>query len=1093
MTLKIDAITQNRQTRASDPKNTVWVRANAGSGKTHVLSQRVIRLLLKGTPPSKILCLTYTKTAAAEMINRVFERLSQWVVLSDAELAAILYEIEGHHPSQDQLKSARTLFARALETPGGLQIQTIHAFCTTILKRFPLEANIIGHFEVLDDVTTKLLKETAREQLIINACHGGDEELFTAFETALEIAGEHAFTTLCENVLSNVHKSSIEEFLQLNSPLLASKFLETEAEEEINYWPLEHLPIPLMHDLIERASPYPKGDISKFGKNLQKILDEHDPEPRFKLLCETFLTKGQPRKPKNYKNLHPNIAEILSNTADEILALQDKINRQQMLKLSHAAYVLLKHLLALYKDLKRARGFLDYDDLIDATIKLLRKNHASAWVHYKLDQGIDHVLIDEAQDTSVRQWEILELLTSDFFSGETSSPSARTLFVVGDDKQSIYSFQGAQPEVFVDVGKEKARALKAIDKPFEDINFTLSFRSTPEVLAAVDHVFDTVHESIRHKQHGRVEVWETIVSPKVEGDEDWTRPVDHVKSAPLVLAHDIGQVIQNLLSGQKNPATGEKIRPGDILILVRKRKNVMPALAKELKDRGIAVAGADKLILTAHIAILDLMACARFVLQPHDDLSLASVLKSPVFGMSEERLTQLCARREGKVSLMTRLFEEAESDQELRVITQNIQRWRDEVDTISVYEFFAHILSRDGARARFIGQLGSEASDVIDEFLFYAQNAEKSGIFGLSAFIETLTRTAPEIKREASSARNEVRIMTVHGAKGLESPYVFLVDDGGSPIPKQKDPLLEIEVPHGNQQVRGFLWVPKKDYHNSAIADQLGMLEKRQREEYDRLLYVGMTRAEDVLIVCGYSGGKKTSYPTWSETVRSKLAGKSGVESGEHPITKKPLLSFTLGETVFQTKGHDREKDETNDLPDWLFEKLPKVTQPRALTPSVTVSMGDERQRHRGTIIHKLLEMLPNIEASERENAARAYIARKLPNDDHEELFEKLSILINDARFKDMFCPQGRSEVAISGEIEVNGKRTRVNGVIDRLIVRDDSVLILDYKTGDLPSEIPHHHIKQLDFYKSLLKPLYPHHQIKAALIYTQDPHFIPL
>jgi ATP-dependent helicase/nuclease subunit A len=1129
----VDDVTKHRQSLASDPKNTVWVSANAGSGKTHVLSQRVIRLLLEGTPPSKILCLTYTKTAASEMINRVFERLSAWIALDDRELTSTLFEIEKRQPDAAQLRNARTLFARALETPGGLQIQTIHAFCTTILKRFPLEANIIGHFELLDDTTNELLKSQAKQQLSIKVSHGGDEALSRAFEKALDAAGEKGLDILLNAGLSGPSRSTIFEFVQLQregsiSSDVIDKVLglgEGDTTDTIlnDFWPLTHMPIALMQQLIESARPHTSVKIPQFANDLCAILSEEDPQKRFDLLKKRFLDKnGESRSPRDYKKLHPDFEAIFQNSAQEVLAVQDAIKRCAMAQLSQAAYVLLNELMTIHVSLKRMGGFLDYDDLIDATNRLLQKDEASAWVHYKLDQGIDHVLVDEAQDTSTRQWSILETLTSDFFNGDTASNKKRTLFVVGDEKQSIYSFQGAQPDVFIQTGRDKARQLKNNSRSFEQVTFSLSFRSTPEVLQAVDYVFKDLfvsdHVSIRNHQHGHVEVWESIKAEKGDDEDNWTKPVDKIKAAPLVLARDVAMTIEQLLNSHKNPATGKIVRPGDILVLVRKRDQFMNALSKELKQRNIPVAGADRLVLTSHIAILDLMACARVVLQPHDDLSLAALLKSPIFGLSEEALIDLASARDGKISLMQRLKERAETNPHFLEIINQCQQWRDEVDTIAVYEFFARILSRDGKRAKFIAQLGEEACDVIDEFLSFALVAERSGLLGLEAFIESLTRAAPEIKRESSAQRNEVRIMTVHGAKGLESPYVFLIDPGNSPVTSQhKAPLMEIETVSGNKPITGFVWAPKKEYHNSSVFEHVEQVKQKQLEEYNRLLYVGMTRAEDVLIVCGYKSSKPISYHTWIDKVRQGLEGKEGTSEREHPITKKPVLYFELGKTQFDDESINQNAEIlTHTLPNWLTQKLPPViTPPYPLIPSDTgkglmVEDAEESSPvfevkknlpnhalERGSVIHKLLEVLPSFSEADRLSAATRYLDRTLPNQNHEELLNNVWGIINNKSLNALFSSQSRAEVSVSGQLVISGVSRSINGIIDRLVVTDSHVLIVDYKTSTTPplnkSDIPNQHIKQLALYRALLKPLYGDKPIEAALIYTQGPSFFPV
>jgi ATP-dependent helicase/nuclease subunit A len=1139
-TVIVDAQTRERQTIASNPINTVWVSANAGSGKTHVLSERVIRLLLEGVEPSKILCLTYTKTAAAEMINRVFERLSSWVALDDAALKKALLVIEEREPDTTRLRAARTLFARALETPGGLQIQTIHAFCTTILKRFPLEANIIGHFELLDDDTDILFRKEAKRRIAVEAYHGGDEALSQAFEYALDTADEHPLDGLMDAALAGPERSALQTFLKLRdegaiAPDILNQFAGLAADESAEEiykraWPLSTMPISSMQAVVTDAISLEKGVVKEFADGLFEALNEQDAAARFETLCAVFLTKaGTARSPRNYKKAFADF-EL---SAQEVLEIKDKLARRAMVDLSNSAYVLLSRLTAIHTAMKRDGGFLDYEDLIEATQRLLQRDQASAWVQYKLDKGINHVLVDEAQDTSPRQWSIINTLTSDFFVGETAASSDRTLFVVGDEKQSIYSFQGARPEVFAETGRQTARLLKQIERPFELVTFSLSFRSTPEVLQAVDHVFgDTfsaaglgddgarpVHESIRKDEHGRVEVWEPISAEKTEDEEDWTKAVDHAKAPTVQLANDVAATIQALVTSEKNPATGLPVRPGDVLVLVRKRDKFMHALSKALKERLVPVAGADRLVLTSHIAILDLLAAARITLQPDDDLSLAALLRSPIFGMTDEALTTLASERHGAISLLDRLKDRATEDAGLKSILTDLQRWRDEVDFIPVYEFFARILGRDGARAKLIARLGEEASDIIDEFLSYALLAERSGLLGLQAFVEKLTRAAPEIKREAGAERNEVRIMTVHGAKGLEAPYVFLVDPGNSAASsRHRPPLLPFPITMGNQAITGFVWVPKSEFANSSVETQNAEMKAQQLAEYKRLLYVGMTRAEDVLIVCGYKGLRPPSEPTWIDMVKNGLQGEEETETRPHPVTGRPVLYFSLG----TTKLSEGVKEETPQralqaMPDWLKAKLPPLRlPPRPLTPSglgVTIEQQAESSKlspvldaapnqtnaalERGSAVHRLLEVLPTLATTERQAAALRYLERKIPNESHAQLIEKIFAILNDPQFADVFSSGSRAEVSIGGQLQVGGEKRSVSGKIDRVAVTDNCVLIVDYKTNrpapDRQSQVPDSHIAQLALYRAILSPLYPNKTVKAALIYTEGPHFVSL
>lgn len=1147
----LDIKTRQGQATASDPHNTVWVSANAGSGKTHVLSQRVIRLLLDDVAPSKILCLTYTKTAAAQMENRVFERLAAWTALDDAKLSDAIFEIESKRPNEQRLKAARNLFARALETPGGLQIQTIHAFCTSVLKRFPLEANIAGHFELLDDATDAFIREEAKRQITIQAYRGGDEELSSAFETVLDAGGEEGLKNLFQAALGGPNRSALANFLaDLKSGTIDASALDemvglaphdTADKIMADSWPVLAMPVDMMQQIAQNAPSFDGKSIPKFGLALEEILNEQNARKRYELLIRLFAkdSDDEPKSPRYLVKIANDFETTYLAAAYEVIETKDKLARRTMLDITRAAHVLIRKLIERHIKMKRDSGKLDYEDLIEATRNLLSRDAAAAWVQYKLDQGIDHVLVDEAQDTSPRQWDLVNALTGDFYSGETAAKRGRTLFVVGDEKQSIYSFQGARPEVFADNGREKARRVLDAKMNFESVKFPLSFRSTPEVLKAVDLVFGSAHEglvsggdyidhtTIRADQHGRVEAWD-YVRPDLKDDtqkdidEDWTKAVDHLAAPAVILAKNIADEIKRLVGKEQNPATGKLVRAGDVLVLVRKRDQFMHALSRELKDRNVPVAGADRLTLTSHIAILDLMAVARITLQPDDDLSLAALLRSPVFGLRDYELTTLAASRENKISLLNRLTDAAKTDERLSLIVAALKRWRDEADFVPVYEFFAKVLGRDGVRAKLIGRLGEEASDIIDEFLSYALASEQSGIHGLQSFIEILSEAAPEIKREASAGRDEVRIMTVHGAKGLEAPYVFLVDPGSNPgASHHAAPLVAVKLKQGNHEVDGFVWVPKAEYSNSAIQPVRDVMTEQQLAEYKRLLYVGMTRAEDVLIVCGFGGKQISRIATWLDMVKSGLEAAPGTVSSLNEITGRPSLKFSLGITRFDpTKDESEAKAEHEKLPDYLRVPLkPLKLTTRPLTPSgnglsieaqaesakrsPVLEAGDDDPSgalKRGAAVHRLLEVLPNIEAGNREASAKRYIERALPVADQavrSRLCASVMTILNDPRFAGLFGDGSRGEVSIGGTIALGGLPRSVSGKIDRLAVTTTEVLIMDYKTNRPPpenlSQVPHSHIAQLALYCALLSPLYPHHTVTAALLYTEGPHFIAL
>ena len=664
------------QSRASDPAASAWVSANAGSGKTHVLTERVIRLLLEGSRPSAILCLTYTKAAAAEMANRVFARLAEWTRFQDAELADRIETIEGRRPGPGRLIVARQLFARALETPGGLKIQTIHAFCESVLHQFPLEANVAGHFEVLDDAAAAALLAEARRTLLAAAAREEDAALAESFRYVLEAGGEFGLENLLSALIGN--RDAIRRFIGfagtrggVDPVLRCALDLEPgdcEATITAAAWPLPSLSGTALDEFCAAAEGQNAVTPKKFVAGLQ-ALARADPSGRWMLLKNLFLSgKGEPRglrqvTTKDVLAAMPDAAGRIEAALAHVCACVDHLARLHVLEATRAALTLAARLDHDYERLKRDRGRLDFDDLVSRTADLLERDGAGAWVHYKLDQGIDHILIDEAQDTSAAQWSVIRALTDDFFAGKGAREGLRTLFAVGDEKQSIYSFQGARPERFEEERRSVERRVQGANQRFEPVRLRVSFRSVADVLGAVDHVFAEadnrrglgsegaiVHETTRLRQPGSVDVWEMVRKERTEDERDWTAPFDAVTemSPPARLARRVAATLKDWIGARTivEKDIARAVRPGDILVLVRKRDAFVHALNRELKQRAdIPVAGADRLMLADHIAVQDLMALGRVMLLPEDDLSLAAVLKSPLFGVSEEDLYVLAAER----------------------------------------------------------------------------------------------------------------------------------------------------------------------------------------------------------------------------------------------------------------------------------------------------------------------------------------------------------------------------------------------------------------------------------------------------------------
>lgn len=1153
----VPAETLRLQALASDPRNSAWVSANAGSGKTHVLSQRVIRLLLGGADPSRILCLTYTRAAAANMSNRVFETLSGWTMLPDDQLAARIAGLEGRQPDARKLARARRLFTQALETPGGLKVQTIHAFCESVLHQFPLEANIAAHFDMLDARMEEVLFAEARRDMISGAAGGDRPQLSEAFAAVLERGGEFGLDALLSEIVAK--RDRLRRFIDqaiVGDTAVARPFEplfeefdfgpgETAQSIAASVWPLPGFDPQTFSAFVRIAEATDARIVlNNILPYAQRGFAQHDPEARLADLVRGLLkSDGDPYDPaKAFKRaMHdrmPDLADRYLAAAAALIAANDRLALFRMIEGTQAALIVADRLIGRYEQLKAGRGFLDFNDLITRTVRLLARPDAGPWVQFKLDKGIDHILLDEAQDTSPDQWQVVRSLAGEFFAGLGARDGVeRTIFAVGDEKQSIYSFQGASPEAFAESGRAFSSAVKAADRPFEHVELKLSFRSARDVLYAVDRVFDDIevrrgvasatitHEAIRAGAPGYVELWPSVGAISIDEPEDWREPVDHASAPAVRVAENVAATIQRWLTdGEIIQGTGKRIAPGDIMVLVRKRDRFVHALSRSLKQRGIAVAGADRLRLPSHIAIKDLMALGRFLIQPEDDLSLAAVLKSPLFGLDEETLYRLAAKRLPAQSLHASLRQNAEADG-LAKITDALERWANEAAFKPVFEFYAGLLGRDGGRRKFVARLGHEAGEILDEFLAFCLAEERVGMPGLEGFLTTLETAGPEIKREMDQSRDEIRILTVHASKGLEAPIVFLVDSGSAPFSDQHLPRLTPFQPKGElRHIEGFLWRSAREVTNSYSKGLTAHLGERADDEYRRLLYVGMTRAEDRLILCGYHGKKTPGARTWHSIVSRALIGAAESEALPHPAGGEDVVHrFRVTEAGASTAKATPSEDTrpASVFPAELLEPLPVLESlPRPLSPSgAALLIGEATEAvisrkspvldaegqpafaiARGLAIHKMLQLLPDIEPELRRESAERYlthVAGGWPEAERLGAFQAVEAVMAMPAFAPIFAPGSRAEVAIAGKVEIRGKPRIVSGKIDRLAVTESEVMIVDYKTNRPPpvtlADVPESYVLQLALYAELLQPLYPGRKIAAGLLFTETPRLIDI
>lgn len=1194
----IVARASSAQRAAADPETCVFVEANAGSGKTRVLVDRVARLLLAGARPDRILCVTFTKAAAGEMQARLFRKLGDWSTLADEALRAELDALAGGAAAAADLASARRLFARALETPGGLKIQTLHGFCEGLLRRFPLEAGLPPGFELQDDAEAAALRTRCLDRLYGAAHRAPGGPLAQAIETVLKASGPDAVATLAGFVLNKRHAfaraldeaGSAEALADRASLALGVDPDDTEETALVQGWRETEI-----SDLDAALSGLQAGG-SKTEVNsavaLHAVLEagERDAAEAARAYMDFWLTgKGELKQPKSifgkktgetYRLLVTLFGEEGSERhrmTSEILPL---VAAGKANEATRAGILLASQLVEDYSARLLRRRRLDFSDLVERAASLLTAADSRDWTRYKLDQGLDHVLVDEAQDTAPEQWAVINALTEEFFSGQGARETGadglmRSVFCVGDEKQSIYSFQNADPAEFLRQRQKLEGDAVGADLRFDSPGLDVSFRSSEQILAAVDAAFaaeaaavnadpdaegapseletkflmtdpetDRVrdalpfhrydgHRAARAHAPGCVEIWPAVPMPeKPDADRLDFDPVDAERkdSARNQLAEGVASEIARILTDgdgvweEGEPWRKRAAKPGDILVLVRKRGGLFEEIIRRLKLKRVAVAGADRMTLSDQLVVEDLVSLAKWALLPEDDLSLAEVLKSPFFQkagsdapvIDDDALFDL-SRRPGR-----RLWEKLRKfdDPRFTEARDALERARARVEAEPPYGFFARFLSEASATGesrltRLYARLGEEARDPAEEFLSRALAHEREGAPSLARFISAVVADSAQIKREMEAGRNEVRVMTVHGAKGLEAPIVFLPDTTQTPKDRSGG-LFEHDA-------AGLIWGPDSSNPADLVRSLKCHAELAGDGEYQRLLYVAMTRARDRLILCGHTHGNggKIDAGCWYDRADRTFAGEGWREistaldalAEENGWAKAPGRRF--GPDPEPAVKDAAARKARADLPAWaLGPPAPEPAAPRAAAPSKLLGEdeagfepaplsplaedGPDRFR-RGSIIHKLLQTLPDLPRARRRASAERYAASlsDLAPAQREEIVEETLRVLSDPAFAALFGPGSRAEVSVSGRAPGLPEGMIINGQIDRLVITDHEVLIVDYKTNRPPpdrvEDVATVYLAQMAAYRALLQAIHPAKPVRCALLWTDAPRLMEL
>ena len=1127
MNLTPRAEAEAAQQRGSDPAVSAFVAASAGSGKTKLLTDRLLRLMLAGENPAGILCLTYTKAAAAEMAIRLQARLGRWVTLDDVVLDDELTAL-GVAATHANRETARALFAHVLDLPGGMRIGTIHAFCQSLLRRFPLEARLSPHFRLIEDTDATIALTAAREDMLGGAL---TEQARIALAALAGLTSANDFGTLIADLQSDPERLTRAAALgpagvaAAQARALGATLDAAAVIAQAVHWPNEA-------DVRQAAATIARDGTPAVAERAGRLrawlgLDAASRAENWQHWRDEFLLTDKARGmtvlvDKKLGIRQPELIAIMAAEQARLLAVDDRLRAIEVARISAALFLLAAPVAVAYAGRKDRDGLLDYSDLILRTSRLLR-DPGVAWVLYKLDGGLDHLLLDEVQDTAPVQWEIAGALTEDFFAGIGARDPLRTVFAVGDRKQSIFSFQGADPAGFEDWRARLRRRAEDGAAEWRDLQLNVSFRSTTPALALVDAVFASMpaadgvaepgtmrHLADRAAHAGQVELWPLTPEPAALPAEPWRIPNANLmqQSATQQLAQEIARWIARQTDGSTLLASqGRPLTAGDVLVLVRRRNAFTDALMRALKAENVPVAGLDRMVLTDQPAVADLLTLCDALLLPADDLTLASVLTSPLGQLDDNDLMRLAPGRSGSLwDTLRRCAAENERWQDAHDLIAGLLA---RVDYVSPHALLAEILGPLGGRHRLLARLGPEAAEPIDELLSAALNFATTHPPSLQGFLHWLRQSGAQVKREAEGAGDTVRIMTVHSAKGLQAPLVILPDTTSLPpdsgaLHWTSDPQTGVAVP---------LWSPHKDLRCDVVNQLRAAALARRLAEYNRLLYVALTRAEDRLLVCGVLPRKALPANCWYELVRTGFAALAPTTTA-FSAWDGALLALASPQRAPPVNRRARTAGGappalpawTGAAPHWrptAPASEPRLPSPLAPSRPENAGLGGVPEANspllartgtrfrRGLLVHSLLQHLPSLSPARRAAAAQTFLDRPglaLAAAERDALVAEVLGVLDHPDLAPLFGPDSRAEVPLTGVIADQV----VSGLVDRLAVLADRVLIVDYKTNRNPPRsldtVPPLYLRQLAAYRAVLRAIYPDRPVLAALVWTSGP-----
>lgn len=1059
-----------------------WIEASAGTGKTKTLIDRILLLLLHGASPNEILCITFTNAAASEMKSRLLE-IVEILKNSDTEqIQTFLTNIGINKITENLIEKCKQL--SEIMFSNEVKIMTIHSFCFSIINQFPIESNTFFSSKIIEEKQIKKILEQAITEVTLNEdCNpflkkcikflGNSVEPYTISEILLkQIPFKGEYLRIFSEGIEKL-KEKCANFFKVDVNFLNN--LDLSEEYEIKFKSIEQNK-QLFQDFLNAIKN------NEESKQIYDSINNYfsDGKNKAENIFNIFLTKkNTPRKQilkKNILSENINLAEIINKIQNILLDTIEQQKRITSAKLSLAITLFSATVIDKYEEIKEDQKVFEYDDILIKARKILLSEN-SDWIKFKISLNTSHVLIDEAQDTNEIQWEIIKIITEDFYTGN-SVANDRSIFVVGDVKQSIYSFQGANPKHFLEAKEYFKKKLAESSIKLKEVFQNKSYRSTNTILNFVDKTFQSpalikaltneskeiIHTVNRKDTSSEIEIWPIINSTSSPYPTGWEIPIYAKQSCSpyIILAKKIALMIKEKIQSKLFlPSKKRNITPEDFLILFQRRNSFIMQVIKALKKEGIPVSGIDKLDLLEHISIQDILSLARFVLFPYDNLNLACLLKSPFCNISEKNLLSLCK----DISFDNTILDNIKNFNEK--LYQKLMHWIEISKKYTIYDFFYTILEKEKFKKRLAERSGIETINILEEFLQnvfeFEKNEDCPTLFNFLYWIQENNLKV----NSNNSIGNGVKLSTVHGAKGLQAPCVILADAN-----------------FYNINVDNYIWndillfYPNIENATKEIISLRNQEIKKRSDEYYRLLYVALTRAQDALYITGAKFEKDLNQNCWYKILLNTF------EKIEH----KKINNKNFNDQILRIDGLRKIKNKYNILEpkgEPINIVLDKLNLP--LTNNNLCVKSTEIDT--GIFIHELLanyfsnnkdEFIEFLKSSLKTNKYN------LSENDINEVEKIIFNIINSNNLNWVFAENSYPEISF---ISKTNRKEALEGRIDRIIInKDHSIDLIDIKTSPVkPKLIPYNILKQLRFYSNFLKTTYKHQYIRTSILWTCD------